>query len=162
MTRNSDLNSQEIFEALFQLCTEKKTGTFFIATDENISCQIILQIGEIAAAVYNSRIMGFDALKKIKATNAGRYIFSDGLILPVDETALIEHTQNSLKFLGFSQIADDSQSIIEVQDEPKQRDNEIVCTYRGQKIIKTKVQVQPSAEQKVKPKRIYRGQVVRD
>lgn len=147
------LNSPELFEQLFQLCRIKKTGTFFIAIDDKTSCQLTLKEGVVITAVYNNRFMGFEALEKIKMISAGRYSFSENLILPTVEAALIEHTHDVLTFLGFDRPE------IKKLEHPE---DEIVYTYRGQKIIKMTTKEPSSVQPLTKPKRIYRGQVVQD
>lgn len=67
----------EIVSELKKLCTQRVTGTVFIATKANRSAQVILDKGEIVF-IYFFNKRGEEALELMSTIRAGRYRFQEG------------------------------------------------------------------------------------
>lgn len=95
MSQYHDLNT--ILTALRTRMIQKKTGTFFIATDDNASARFSLDKGRLTHCVFK-RQNGQDAVRVFCAITGGRYSFSDAPF-PFRENSRIDHEQ-ALQTLG--------------------------------------------------------------
>lgn len=92
----------ELFENnLFIHCAKEKSGTLSIATNNNKSCQIIINKGEIIA-VTMSRLMGIEAIRELLEIGFTRASFNQDLELPFKEEARITSSMNLLESLGYT------------------------------------------------------------
>ncbi len=69
----------EIISELKKLCTQRVTGTVFIATKANRSAQVIIDKGEIVF-IYFFNKRGEEALELMSTIRAGRYRFQEGAV----------------------------------------------------------------------------------
>ncbi len=99
MDKKREANN-DLLNSLFKHCLEQATGTLFIATEDNRSCQIVLKQGALTKVSYGQD-KDHSALNLLKSLNTGRYSFSSNLILPMDDAATIENSAEALNFLGF-------------------------------------------------------------
>ena len=82
----------EIVAEIRKLCTQRVTGTLFVATKANRSAQLILEKGEIIF-IYFFNKRGEEALELMSTIRAGRYRFQEGTVsrrdpLPATEVIL--------------------------------------------------------------------------
>lgn len=184
MSQYHDLNT--ILTALRTRMIQKKSGTFFIATDDNASARFALDNGRLTHCSFK-RENGQKAVEAFVTLKAGRYSFSDAPF-PFRDNSLIGH-ETALQTLGImmpnespfassksnapapSSAAQASQSepkyrmyrgqriLIEEPEQPKAPEPKYRM-YRGQKIlIEDPAQATPEPEKKV---RYYRGQRIEE
>ncbi len=92
----------EIVAELKKLCTQRVTGTMFVATKANRSAQLTLDRGEIVF-IYFFNKQGEEALELMSTIQAGRYRFQDGA---VSRRSPLPSTDDILQFLiGKQKIA---------------------------------------------------------
>lgn len=156
MSQYHDLNT--ILTALRTRMLQKKSGTFFIATDDNASARFALDKGQLTHCSFK-RENGQAAINAFVTLTAGRYSFSDAPF-PFRDNSRVEH-ETALQTLGImmpqqsafpSRTSEAQNSTPPTQDkktEPKYR------MYRGQKILIEEPE-QPQAEET--QYRMYRGQ----
>lgn len=70
----------ELLKKLVQLCTERRTGTLFIATDDNRLARFALKNGVIAAVAFQ-RKQGMPAVEMMQSVIAGKWRFNDQMML---------------------------------------------------------------------------------
>ncbi len=118
-------NKETLETSLFKYCLEGKTGTLSIATNDNKSCQIIINNGEIIAVTL-ARLKGIDAINKLIEVGFSRATFNQDLQLPFKEEARIESSHKLLVSLGYDSYQTNSD--IE-EDKPTKSSKRM---YRGQ------------------------------
>lgn len=160
MSQYHDLNT--ILTALRTRMIQKKSGTFFIATDDNASARFALDKGQLTHCSFK-RENGQAAVDAFITLTAGRYSFSDAPF-PFRDKSRVEH-ETALQTLGImlpqqpafpsrtseAPTAPTSTPTQDKKPEPKYR------MYRGQKILIEEPE-QPQAEEA--PYRMYRGQKI--
>lgn len=70
----------ELLQELIRMCNERRTGTLFIATNDNRLARIALKDGAIAAVEFQ-RKQGIAAIQLMKSILAGTWRFNDELML---------------------------------------------------------------------------------
>lgn len=156
-------NNQETAfkEALFEHCHVARSGSFFIATADNRSAQVVLHKGQLLGVNY-AEYQADQALEILLTRTDIRYAFQDELIYPLRETLLPDMALALLNRHGYSTYCQ-SLSVTD-QDVSIEREAEgytasaeapeRVMMYRGQKVVKDKKRSPtPSV-------RIYRGQPI--
>lgn len=152
---------------LLKNCSELKSGTVLLSTNNNKSCQIVLKDGKITA-VSMGRVKGIPAILEIKDAGLKGASFNERLQLPYTDDAIIDSHDEALKLLGFDkedledstarEIVDDSA----ILEEPSSKSGQ---TYRGQIIEASGTPAANKSTAKAeakKPARMYRGQVIED
>ncbi len=160
---SSQIELTEILEQLFQCCIDQKTGTFFISTEQNHSCQIVINQGELNA-ISLGLAKGDEAIALLKQTQRGSCSFKSNLLLPMTDEAKIAVSEEALSQLGFEKSKFEQQFVVENQVADGGVKPEV--TYRGhviaaESIPSKRVDANKPSPGK-KPVRIYRGQVVKD
>lgn len=147
----------ELLSDLFLHCKKKETGTLFITSSENRSCQVVLKAGEILSMCFGT-MMGNEVANSIHKMRVERFSFKKGLVLPMPDQAIVTLSSKILQAFGYqkSENSQDSTSPVEIKKQVKM--------YRGNVIQDTlSEKVEPITEPKAKnkkPLRIYRGQVI--
>jgi len=77
---HKNLDYPQLIEALHRLCSEGRTGTMFICTDENQALRFVLENGRVVGCNYR-RKHGREALPLIRTVRSGRYSFSEGMFM---------------------------------------------------------------------------------
>ncbi len=90
-----------ILNELFSICENKNTGTFFVVSEDNTSCQVVIESGQISKCTFGTK-KGFEALSALKHINTEKFSFSSNLLLPMDATANIEYSEDALALLGYA------------------------------------------------------------
>ena len=117
----------DILSAIFQRCDTKETGTFFISTNNNKSCQIALKNG-IIESISLGAIKGSKALTLLKNTQKGRFYFKKNFMLPTLGNAKITSSEEALQYLGYKH----QESTTTHEDLPSKTINKPIIIYRGQ------------------------------
>jgi len=121
--------NDNFFEAcIFKQCSEKKSGTSYITTNKNRSCQVIIIDGLILAVTIGKQ-MGFSAVIKLRAEGIKAFSFKEHFQAPYKDEAIIESTREVLEFLGDVSIKDNDETII--NEEIKEPNSQSVKMYRG-------------------------------
>ncbi|WP_299880238.1 hypothetical protein [uncultured Cocleimonas sp.] len=94
------IDSHHLETCLFKFCRSGSTGTVFISTDKNQSCQIILEDGEIMAAALGQK-RGFEAVLELKETRVKRFSFIQNMKFPLSIYADIICSNTVLDILGY-------------------------------------------------------------
>ncbi len=94
-------NSKTLQSCLFKNCYSRKTGTVFITTADNRSCQIVLTNGVITA-LYLRKILGIKAVLELAKVGFKNCSFTENLQYPLTEDAKIDSSDDVLKFLGYT------------------------------------------------------------
>ena len=95
----SNINRQ-YFEDIFSHCMDNNTGTFFIATKNNRSCQISIHRGEVTAASMG-RLKGDTVAVEVFNETIKFGSFKENMIFPHVKEARVLSTAKFLKKLGF-------------------------------------------------------------
>lgn len=102
MTQDQTLTAyhtyNELMDALKGLCTQRSTGTLFIATPDNHFGRIVLRGGEIISLIFGTK-SGMAALPFIRAINTGKFKFAKGQT-PTDGTEDLPPGPELLRRLG--------------------------------------------------------------
>lgn len=101
MSADRLLQWSDLLQKLTSLCAERRTGTLFIATDDNRLARFALKAGTIVAVVFQ-RKQGLDAIEMMQSVLAGTWKFNEQMML-VGATQSLPSTPDLLKML-----ADDS------------------------------------------------------
>ena len=147
--------------SLFTCCREKGSGSFFLATSDNRSAQVVLHQGNLIGVNY-ADMPASDALQALFAMSELRHSFQHELIYPVRETLLPDEATALLEGFGFVAIEEplpesNVPDILEVEEidmietGPELKESKVLM-YRGQKVVKEVAQPARAAT------RIYRGQ----
>ena len=94
------IHSQNLENSLFKYCRSGSTGTVFIATDSNKSCQIILIDGYITAASLGN-LRGLDAVLELNKVEIKQFYFIKDMQFPLTIYANIECSDSALNEIGF-------------------------------------------------------------
>lgn len=178
MIKQEPTDIENMLSALFNVCLEQSTGTFFVATEDNKSCQIVIERGVLTMSSFGQD-KGLAALIEFKALKTGRFSFSSNLVLPMDESATIQHSPEALEFLGYEKyqqalrtpaVEPESEVAEPVPEMATRTERRIVRMYRGQPIYEEVEVTKPLSGapdnnidrniQSNKPARMYRGRVV--
>lgn len=169
MSQQTTSASGDMLDNLFNYCLKKATGTFFVATEDNKSCQIVIEQGDLTKSAF-SQLKGVAALMEFKKLKSGRFSFTKNLILPLGDSAKINNSDLVLNRLGIEQFKE-LQELAKGEYEVAKPNTErkIKSMYRGKPIYETLSDAYLKSTQSAdgditlkKPKRIYRGQVVTD
>lgn len=88
-------------EFLFDRCDKRESGTVFITTKHNKSCQVSITRGQITAFSLGSR-KGVDAVKELSSSGCLKASFDSRLKnMPLGENAKIESSDAALLCLGY-------------------------------------------------------------
>ncbi|MEB8434025.1 hypothetical protein OO007_17430 [Cocleimonas sp. KMM 6892] len=101
MQTHQIIDSNHLETCLFKFCRSGSTGTVFITTDKNQSCQIILEDGEVKAAALGQK-RGFEAILELKETRVKRYSFIQNMKFPLSIYANIICSDTVLEILGYN------------------------------------------------------------
>ena len=82
MLNNKISHTLQLENSLFKYCRSGSTGTVFITTENDRSCQIVLNNGNITAASLGDE-RGFEAIFELKDTSIKQYSFINGLLFPL-------------------------------------------------------------------------------
>ena len=160
MKSDSYADLAQLLYKLSEPLAAKRSGTFFIATDDNTSCRFAIKDGEITHCCYK-RFHGLEAIQAIQAGLRGRAAFSENNNSLFRDADKIEHQevvrQLGLTFSEFEEIDETPAEEIPAPEAPKH----LKKTYRGQEII-TEAPTTNSQSTEKKPPRMYRGQVLDD
>lgn len=94
----------ELLQELIRMCNERRTGTLFIATNDNRLARIALKDGAIAAVEFQ-RKQGIAAIQLMKSILAGTWRFNDELML-VSGVQSLPATSGVLRMLADKSGAD--------------------------------------------------------
>ena len=94
-----ELSYFELINQLQVLSSQKRTGTMFIATDENRSIRFILREGQIISMALG-RDRGYAAVPGIRATRRGRFSFSEGTLFRSDGEQELPKPEQLLELLA--------------------------------------------------------------
>ncbi|MDO6451956.1 hypothetical protein Q4490_00130 [Neptunomonas phycophila] len=156
---------QNAWMPLFENCKEKKTGTLFIATDENKAGQVVLNYGRLVGVAYSGLVneSAIAKLSELARTSELRFSFSSNLQYPLLYVLDEDEGDALLESLGFiAEVEPEATPVIDyptAEDEENSQENtkpKSERIYRGQRVLE---------ESPVRPKshsRRYRGQVVSD
>lgn len=134
-------NQQEILQdSLFKHCAQGDTGTVFISTANNKSCQIVITNGKIMA-VSLARTKGFEAILEMEKVGIKAATYTEEMQLNYTDDAIIDSSEAVLKLLGYSKSTIENKG--EVEDFSESTDS-------------------PETEATDKPVRMYRGQIIDD
>ena len=156
----------DLWKGVFEHCIKGDTGSYFLASDENKSGQVVVENGRLVTVVY-AGAFAQEAVEKLKALKSLKFSFSPDLVFP-SALKLSEHeAEVLLDSLGFeeafdSHISNNQQVVAEQDSEVASQASEpeyVEITYRGQKIKRLK---ETATNTKSSSQRIYRGQVVKD
>jgi len=131
-------------ETLFKHCSAKDSGTAFITTKKNRSCQIIINKGDIRAISIGKQL-GFSAAIKLRSEGIKAFSFKEDFIVPFKDEAIVDSSDEVLEFLGFTK----SSSI------PESSESEVVEPI-SELFAPIKV------EEKPKTVKMYRGNIIED
>lgn len=144
--------------ALLTRCQADASGSFFLATNDNRSAQVVLQEGKLLGVNYLG-LPAVDALEALLAMSGLRHTFQAELLYPLHETlqpGLTESLLQRLKVESEEAEVTKRESIALERSECVQNDSvethAKVLMYRGQKVIK---EVSHTSRTGI---RIYRGQ----
>lgn len=96
----------ELLQELMRMCNERRTGTLFIATNDNRLARIALKDGVISAVEFQ-RKQGLAAIKLMQSILAGTWRFNEELML-VSGVQALPSTPGLLKMLADKSGASDS------------------------------------------------------
>jgi len=149
----------QLLEDLSVPLANKRSGTFFIATDDNASCRFAISDGEITHCCIK-RLHGPEAIQAIQAGLRGRGKFSENNKSFFRDSDKVEHS-DVVEQLGLN-IATSKEAII-VDDEPAPEvKKQVKRMYRGKEVIVEEPVRVPQQNTTKKPARMYRGQVLDD
>lgn len=170
MSQYHDLNT--ILTALRTRMIQKKSGTFFIATDDNASARFALNDGQLTHCSFK-RQNGEEAVQAFCDVTSGRYSFSDAPF-PFRNNSRIEH-DNALQILGimlpkgpvFTPVkkpARDSHPLSTHEPDKTTATEKHVTyrMYRGQRIAVEQPPPRHAASEQKKAVRYYRGQRIEE
>jgi hypothetical protein len=83
MAADAHVGYDELLAEIRRLCTERRTGTLFIATGDNEGGQLGLRDGVIVAARFR-RATGLDAVHAIRKIRSARFTFARDVVEPAD------------------------------------------------------------------------------
>jgi len=110
------IDSHHLEDCLFKFCRAGSTGTVFITTENNQSCQIILEDGEVKALALGQK-RGFEAILELNETRIKRYSFIKNMKFPLTIYANIICSDTVLNILGyFENDISNSQNYLAAQD----------------------------------------------
>lgn len=93
------MNYDDSFEKnLFKYIKEEKTGTILIATKNNKSCQVTIEIGEIVA-VTMGRVKGYAAAPELSKGGIKKASFNRNMAFPHTKEAFISSTEKFTNLL---------------------------------------------------------------
>lgn len=144
----------ELLAQLAEPLSQKLSGSFFIATDDNTSCRFGIVEGEITHCSYR-RYHGLAALKKLQAGIRGKSAFSENKTTFFTARDQVQHKEAVwLLDIRIPEI---------VEPDPAADDSDVTTRiYRGQVITEPKAESAQSSESTKKPVRMYRGQRLDD
>ena len=97
-------NIDENFEThLFKHCKEGQTGTILIATNNNKSCQISLENGEIVA-VTMGRVKGYEAASELAKGGIKKASFTQNMKFPHTKQAFIGSSEKFINKLDLAAV----------------------------------------------------------
>ena len=97
---NQRNDSHQLESCLFKYCRSGSTGTVFISTENNRSCQIVLDNGCIKAVSLADK-RGFEAISELKETRFNRFYFIKDMQFPLSIYADIICSETVLGELGY-------------------------------------------------------------
>ena len=86
MTTDALRSYDELIAELRRLCTERRTGTLFIATADNEAGQITLRDGLVVAARFR-RTTGVEAAHSLRKITRARFSFTPDFVEAADSSA---------------------------------------------------------------------------
>ncbi len=98
--KNNNKHSQNLENSLFRYCRFGLSGTVFISTDTNKSCQIVLIDGHITAASLGD-LRGLDAVLELNYIEINKFSFIKNMQFPLTFYANIECSDSALREIGF-------------------------------------------------------------
>ena len=149
----------ELLAQLAEPLSQKLSGSFFIATDDNTSCRFGIVEGEITHCSYR-RYHGLAALKQLQAGIRGKGAFSENKTTFFTARDQVQH-KDAIWLLDIW-IPEIVEPETEAPD-PSADDSDVTTRiYRGQVITEPKAESAQSSESTKKPVRMYRGQRLDD
>jgi len=100
---NKISHSLQLENSLFKYCRSGTTGTAFITTENNRSCQIVLTDGRITAASSGDK-RGLGAVSELQEICIKRFSFIKDMQFPLTVYANIDCSNSALNLLGYSEI----------------------------------------------------------
>lgn len=141
-------------DSLFKHCSEGDTGTIFISTLNNKSCQIVLANGEIKTASL-ARFKGIEAILEMKEVGIKAATYTDRMQFKHSDDAIIDSSDVVLNMLGYVKLED------QPEEQPEEQETEkSTRMYRGQ-IIEEPMEPKKTKDSNKAP-RMYRGQIIDD
>ncbi len=140
----------DVLKQLASLCHEAQSGTFFITTNDNKACHILLEKGRIKALSYG-RERGKAVVAALPFIKVERFSFQQNVSMPLPSKAFVDDTENVLAALGLHHA-----------DQPASSGKRM---YRGAEVETKRVipTLKKAASDVVKkPARMYRGRPVQD
>ena len=96
---NSQLSYSQLIDELKQYCSNKRTGTMYIVTDDSQSARFVIKNGEIVSIAIRT-VQGSVAIEHIKRINKGKSCFMENLISKTDEKQDLPSTDQLLDLLS--------------------------------------------------------------
>ncbi|MCA1778260.1 MAG: hypothetical protein LC637_02405 [Xanthomonadaceae bacterium] len=153
------LENTEVLAQIIGLCRDEKTGTLFLSTRQNKACNIVFEAGRIIAMSYGP-VKGAAVAEILNDLIIERGRFEENINLPLGSRAGIGPDTDIFGKLGFRR-GDPADRKDSPPAASKPAGGERV--YRGSEVGDSDPQALDNAARAVhKPKRIYRGQVVKD
>lgn len=99
MTQAEWTSFSRIVEHIKQLCRQRKSGTLFLASDENLLVQVHLDGGNIVSLMHRNR-RGLHALAALTQIRNARLRFDDGYVASSENhdlstQAILDHLENA-------------------------------------------------------------------
>lgn len=178
METNPYADYNQLLDALAVPLTQKLTGTFFIATDDNGSCRFAIVDGKITHCRYK-RLQGKEAILNIQKSLRGRAAFSENNATLFKGEDRVEH-EFVVGHLGITlteptpEQPEDAPEEVTVltsntteptadSDAPDEKPNYLKRTYRGQEVlVEAPKEDSEKSQAPKKPPRMYRGQILDD
>lgn len=179
MTIESENYISVLESNLFRKCDSGKSGTVFIVTNNNKSCQIVLSDGKIVAFSLGV-LKGSKAAVELSKVGFKRASFTENMQFPLCPEAEVDSSEVILELLGYTktiQYEVEKTNILSEKNSSnnndKNRESLTVQTYRGH-VIEIKRPPKPeekesssdylasTSNEPPESARIYRGQVIED
>ena len=154
------LENTEVLARIIGLCRDEKTGTLFLSTRQNKACNIVFEAGRIVAMSYGP-VKGAAVAEILNDLIIERGRFDETIHLPLGPRAGIGPNTDIFGKLGFRR---GDSPVDDAESRPaSSRPISAERFYRGYRIAggdeRAPENAKPAAR---KPRRIYRGQVVKD
>jgi|APLak6261703504_1056268.scaffolds.fasta_scaffold10569_1 hypothetical protein len=135
MTQAEWTSFSRIVEHIRQLCSQRKTGTLFLASDENLMVQVHLDSGNIVSLMHRNR-RGLHALAALTQIRNARLRFDDGYVASSENhdlstQAILDHLENAAPKAAESSMAPGASASNVITAEVRATAQKILMRYVG-------------------------------